>query len=259
MITIPVILGILLSGFHFIHLCLIALWWIGYFCFFATTVWLRSGRKPSLFPPVRTYGAALVLPAIGLACFAPYLAWWLILFLPIIVVTVWETMHRRERSFLNDMATIVAASLMLPVAYDSGTTGICFEPFGGGGLWGSGYLADQSCHVVSRSLWQSTWLVTLLVWGYFIGTVFYVKTNIRERQSNNYLIASVVFHALFTLLAFRISEYHIVPLVHAWVWLLLTFRSLAVPLYGRYRHRLSVKKIGIGEIIFSLLVLITVL
>lgn len=257
MITVPIILGIVLSGFQWIHLCLMMLWWLGYFCFFATSMWLRSGRHAALFPPVRVYGMAMLIPAVVLICLAPYLGWWLVLDLPLLALTVRETMRHRERSFLNDTVTVLIACSTLPVAYDLGTTGIVFEVFGCGGLWGSGYLSNPRCDIFHFADWQTIWLMTLLVAGYFIGTVFYVKTNMRERKSDNYLIASVIFHVVLSLVAFIAADRHIIAWEHFYVWILLTLRSLLVPLYGRYRHRVSVKKIGFGELIFSVLIFMT--
>ncbi len=257
MISVPILIGIIHAGFHPIHWILLLLWWISYFCFFACTMWLRSKRQSFLLPPVQVYATALVVLTIWLAFYVPYLAWWLLLFIPLFLVTVWETMQRRERSFLNDTVTIVAACLMLPVAYDLGTTGACFQGVGSAGILGTGYLANARCGVFSHADWQLIWVLTCLVCGYFIGTVFYVKTNIRERRSKPYLIASFVFHLIFTIGAFKAADYQFVPLSHAYVWVFLTCRSLAVPWYGRHRHWLSAKKIGMGEAVFSLLVFFT--
>ncbi|MBS9777860.1 MAG: YwiC-like family protein [Gammaproteobacteria bacterium] len=259
MISVPVILGIAHVGFHWIHLLLLILWWVGYFCFYAVTIWLRSGRKASFYPPVKTYSLALLLPALILVLCAPYVVWWGLLVVPIFAITIWETVHRRERSFLNDSATIIVACLLLPVSYDLGTTQVCFEILGDNGLWGTGLMAQYTCDMSIDTNWRSVWFITSLVCAYFIGTVFYVKTNIRDRRSDYYLIASVLFHVVCTAYAFYLAETTTISVIHAYIWVFLTIRSLAVPLYGRNRHWLSAKKIGIGEVIGSLLVFVTLL
>ncbi len=226
---------------------------------------MRAQRKAKLLPPVKVYGLAFIVPATLLGALAPYLLWWLIVYAPLIVITAWASMHRQDRSLLNDTVTVVAACLTLPVAYDLGINGVCFSSIGVGGLWGSGWLATTSCATLPHQLawqitdWHTVWLITLLILGYFMGTVFYVKTNIRERRSDIYLWVSVIFHLAFSVLAFVLAKRGIVIWVHAYLWLILTLRSLVIPLYGRKKRWLSPKQIGIGEVIFSILVFITLL
>ncbi len=261
MISVPVILGIIFSGFKAIHLLLLASWWVGYFAFFATGLWLRAHRKAKLFPPVKAYGLTLIVLAMGLGLSAPYLVWWVIIYMPLVAITAWASMHRQDRSLLNDTATVAAACLTLPVAYDLGINGVCFSSIGAGGLWGSGWLAGTTCTTSFHQPvdWQTIWLITTLVFGYFMGTVFYVKTNIRERRSSVYLWLSVIFHMVFTVMAFVVAKQGIVIGAHAYLWIALSIRSLVVPLYGRSRHWLSAKQIGMGEVLFSILVFTTLI
>ncbi len=271
MISVPVILGIILSGFKPVHCLLLASWWIGYFAFFATSLWLRAHRKAALFPPVKAYGLVLLVCAGTLVVSAPYLLWWMIVYVPLVVITAWASMHRQDHSLLNDAVTVVAACLTLPVAYDLGINGVCFSFIGVGGLWGSGWwssdwLASTSCAALPHQSigwkiadWHAVWLITLLVFGYFMGTVFYVKTNIRQRKSDGYLWLSVIFHLLFTVLAFVMARQGIVGWAQVYLWLVLSLRSLVIPLYGRKRYWLSPKQIGMGEVIFSILVFITLI
>ncbi|PIE44198.1 MAG: hypothetical protein CSA50_01555 [Gammaproteobacteria bacterium] len=266
MISVPVILGIILSGFKTVHWLLLASWWIGYFAFFAASLWLRTHRKAKLFPPVKVYGLALIVFAIGLGISAPYLIWWVMVYLPLVVITIWASTHRQDRSLLNNAVTVIAACLTLPVAYDLGINGVCFSLTGVDGVWGSGWLASTICATPSHQLialkvvdWSVVWMITLLVFGYFMGAVFYVKTNVRERRSDIYLWLSVIFHLVFTLMALVMAKQGVVVWAHACLWVVLSLRSLAIPLYGRKQHWLSTKQIGMGEVMFSILVFITLL
>ncbi len=260
MITVPIILGVVLSGFQPVHSLLLVSWWVGYFAFFATGMWLRAHCKATLFPPVKVYGLACIISSILLVLFAPYLLWWIAVYIPLVVFTAWASIHHQDRSLPNDTVTVIAACLTLPIAYDLGINGACFSAVGVGGLWGSSYLANTTCGALSYQLgWYMIWNITLLVFGYFMGTVFYVKTNIRERRSNAYLWLSVIFHCVFTVFAFVVAKQGIVSWIHVFLWIVLTLRSLVVPVYGRKRHWLSAKQIGIGEIIFSVLVFVTLL
>lgn len=254
MITVPVIMGIIVSGFVWEHLLLLGLWWIGYFAFFATSLWLRSRRRDRFFPPVRAYGIALIPFGIGLLLTAPYLMWWVPLFVPLIAITAWASINRMDRSLLNDVVTVVAAGLTLPVAYDLGTGGR-------GGIWGTSgpeTLPGTSADAVLTG-WPWIWLVTLMVTAYFVGTAFYVKTNIRERGSTFWLGLSIAFHGVFFLLALALAFAGTVTPWHAVVWLLLVGRAVAIPLYGARYGWVSALAIGIGEIVFSLLIAMTLL
>ncbi|SPT75559.1 Uncharacterised protein [Arcanobacterium haemolyticum] len=91
---------------------------------------------------------------------------WVAVFAPLVGITFWQSAVRADRSMLNDTVTVAAASLMLPVA----------------------------AHVGHVSGWSRVWIVTILVFAYFLGTVFYVKTNIRKRSSSVWLGLSVAWH-----------------------------------------------------------------
>lgn len=294
MITVPVLLGVILGGFVWEHLMLLGLWWVGYFAFFATGMWLRSKRRARYFPPVRAYVLGTVPFAIGVLVTAPYAVWWIPLFLPLIATTVWASMNRKDRSMVNNMATVGAAGLTLPVAYDIGTGGQ-------GGLWGTGLLMDTLPHwpglgsqgsdatltaaadtafgalgssdptLISLAMfpgssangeltgWLWTWLVTLVVAWYFLGTVFYVKTNIRERGERGWLIATTVFHGVGMVFVVALAAIGLFSWWLAALWVIIFLRALLVPIYGQREGWLSAKAIGIGEVVVSIALVFTIL
>ena len=43
------------------HVPLTAFWFVGYFAFFATSLWLKARRRPRYWPPVRAYGIGAAL------------------------------------------------------------------------------------------------------------------------------------------------------------------------------------------------------
>src|SRR5699024_42921 len=135
MIIVPVLSGVWLSGPSWRQIPLLALWWVGYFAFFATGLWLRSRRKSRYLPPVRAYGLAMVPFAIVLVVTTPPLVVWALPFAPLIATTLWCSKHRKDRSMLHDVVTVVGAGLMTAVAYDAGVNGA-------GGVWGTGWMAE---------------------------------------------------------------------------------------------------------------------
>lgn len=245
MIVVPVLAGVWMSGPSWRHLPLLGLWWVGYFAFFATGWWLRAGRRSRHLPPVRAYGLALVPFALALLMTSPHLVLWALPYAPLVVISLWCSIRRMDRSLLNDVVTLVAAGLTTAVAYDV----IARGPGVSGAGFGSN-LPDPG--------WPWVWVVTALITAYFVGTIFYVKTNIRERDNPRYLVASVVYHLLGLVAVLALVGGSRLHWSHALVWVLLLARAWAVPLIGR-RRRVTPKQLGIGEICASIAVLVTVL
>lgn len=187
MLAVPLLLGVLLGGPVWVHVPLAALWFVGYFAFFATGLWLKSRYKARYWPPVRAYGIATVVPAVAVLLVRPDLLAWVPLFLPLVAVSLWSSYERSERSLLNDGATVLAACLMLPVAFAAGT-----GPVPG---WPGLTLPDGVTGLAGIG-WPQVWALFVLVLAYFAGTILYVKTLIRERGERSYLVASVVYHVV---------------------------------------------------------------
>lgn len=240
MIIVPPLLGIIEGGARPPHVLLLATWWIGYFCFYAATLWFKSRFAQRFLRPVVTYGALTAVCGVATAVVAPYLWRWVPLFVPLVAVAGVEAWRRRERSVWSGFATVAAACLLLPVTWDVSTEGA------------AGFVGTAA-----------VWLHTALLFGYFGGTVLYVKTNIRQRGSSGYLAASIVWHAVWFGVAVATSGAFGVAgsadnlagggapisLWHVAVWVLLLIRAVTLPLAGRAGHPASVKAIGVGEIV----------
>lgn len=234
MVAIPPILGIIEGGFVKEHVLVLGTWWVGYFCFFAMTLWLRSHLRARYLRPMLTYGA--IAAAFGIAALVsmPALARWALPFIPLACLSAWAAWIRKDRSLWSGFSTIIAACLLLPVSWDVSQ----------GGSAGFGATPE-------------IWLQTVALFGYFGGTVLYVKTNIRERNSQSYFIGSVVWHAAWFAAAVFIAmgdQWHL-SIFHAVVWALLVVRAVVVPKVLRPRTL----AIGVGEIVASALVALTLL
>lgn len=195
MLAVPLLVGVLASRFAVVHLPLAATWFIGYFAFFATSLWLKSGRRARFRRPMVVYAGACV--AVGLVTWAmrPGLIVWAPVFVVPLGVGLWAAAARTERSLGSGLATVVGSALMAPVAYAAGDG------------------AD----------WHRIWVLTAVVAGYFVGTLLYVKSVIRERGSAGYLALSVGYHAVAAVAAWWVSP---------WLGLLalvLTLRAWYVP------------------------------
>ena len=153
---------------------------------------------------------------IGLVVLHPQWWVWGLVFGPLTALGLWFSWRRDERSLLSDLVTVAAACL-LPL-------------------------------VVSPTLYG----VALVCFGYFFGTVFYVKTNIRERGRVDYIVYSVAWHLAFTVL-FACWD---VGLGRWWLvafFAATTLRAWLVPSLGVMRGRpVSTRSLGLWEIVTTL-------
>lgn len=220
MLATPLLVGILASGPSWIHLPLTAFWFLGYFAFFATGIWLKAKRRERHRPPVLAYGSAAAVAGLLTLVLQPDLIRWAPLFAVPLGVGLIASALRDERSLWSGLSTTVGSSLMTLVAYDAG---------GGGDF-------------------PRAWLLAAVIATYFAGTVFYVKTLIRERGSEPYYWLSVGFHALTTLA--------VIPFAPALsiVFAALTARAAIVPAFP-----VTPKQAGFGEVLSTLVVALTAL
>lgn len=177
MLIVPFVLGLVAAStanqLGWAHLVLGLFWFLGYFTFNAASGWLKAAqrKKARYFPPLVTFGAlAVVAGCATLALAGIRILPWTLCFIPLVLPALWLAAHRNERATFGGFLTVVAASLMLPVAR---------------------YLYPSDWND-----WPQVFAETWLTFGYFFGTVLFVKTNIRQRGSRAYLIASAGFHLL---------------------------------------------------------------
>lgn len=232
MLALPVFVGVWLAGPDWSHLPLAAFWLVGYLAYHATGRWLRARRRQRDLPPVVVYTSAAVPLGLLTLAAAPHLVRWLPVFLPLLAASIWLTLRGAERSLANDAVTVVAACLMTPVAFDAG----------------------------DGNEWAASWVAFGVLTAYFLGTVLYVKTMIRERGRAGYLRASVAYHLAGVLVAG-------VLVATGWqsgwlvaVWLVLAARAGLGPAMNRRRDRpLRPVVVGVGEIVASVLVTVVLL
>lgn len=220
MVISPLLVGAIASGWSWTQVPLFAFWLLGYFAFNACSLWLKSRRKPRYLPALRSYlVAATILAGVTMAL-DPRLISWVPWFIAPLGIGLWAAAQRRERDTLAGLATVAGASLMTVVSYAAGP---------GTDL-------------------PSAWLLALVQFCYFGGTVFYVKSAIRQRGSRGYLWLSIGFHGAATAAMVAISWWLVA------VFALLTLRAAVVPGRG-----LSPKQLGIGEIVATVLVAVVAL
>jgi hypothetical protein len=229
MLASPLLVGVLAGGPAWVHLPLTAFWFAGYFAFFATSLWLKAHRRPKFFPPVRAYAALTAALGLVVLVMQPSLARWAPLFVVPLGVGLYAAAQRQDRALVSGLATTAGSALMTVVAYDAGTG------------------TDLA----------RAWELALVQFLYFAGTVFYVKTVIRERDNVSFRWLSAGFHVLALVVVavvFGLVENDSL----AWPLLLvfagLLARAILVPPY-----RPTPRQVGIGEIVATALVAVSAL
>lgn len=216
MLASPFVVGVIATHPVWSQVLLLITWFVGYFAFNAISLWLKASRRPRYWPPARAYLIAAAVCGLFTVAVVPGIARWAPLFVPLVAIALVEAHHRRDRSMVSGLSTVIAAALLTYVV-----------------MWLAGPLDVR----------LASYLV-LAQLAYFVGVVLYVKTVIRERGHTSYLVASICWHVLCTLVAGLTG--------HLWLataFLVLTVRAVCIP-----RTALRPKQVGMLEIPTQLLV-----
>lgn len=232
MLVVPVAVGAALVGPTWRHALLLVAWLVSFLAYNAAGLWLKASRRPRYLPPVRAYGVATGVLGLALVACAPSLLWWAPVYAALLAVSLVCSARRADRSWLNDGVTVVAAMLITLVSAGLGSAG----PLPG---------ADDA----------RTWAATGLLAAYFLGTVPYVKSLIRDRGDRTVLVVSVGYHAVLVAGALVAAVVAAPDVAGAVVCLLgalgLLVRAVLVP---RRRPWPSAKAIGVGEVVATVVV-----
>lgn len=191
---------------------------------------IKARRKDRYRAATVTYGILAAGGAGALAVTHPRLLLWAPLLAVLFTWAIVEILRRNERSLGARVSAILASALMSPVAYSLGT---------------------------NPNDWEHLWAGTAVVALYFIGTVPFVKTMIRERGSKAWLVGSLAYHgALIVLFAaaawagivsWAVPAVGVVLLARAWIYPTVSSRRPAP---------LSPQFVGITEFVYTALVLV---
>lgn len=182
MLIVPFVVGALTrhraDGLPMWWVPLAVMWLVGY-CLFAQCVsWLKTParRRGGLRTPIITY--LVVCVACGLVVLAldgAGLAIWLVGFAPLVAVAFALVRNHEERSVTSGMTTVAAACLMFYVVRCGG--------------WP---VLNPGPHDA---------MTGVLLYGYFAGTVFHVKSFIREKNNPAAARNSTLWHAAWLVAA----------------------------------------------------------
>ncbi|MEZ5159759.1 MAG: YwiC-like family protein [Marmoricola sp.] len=137
---------------------LTAFWLLGYFAFLRGLLVAESAAPSQVVSTCPRYALAAIATGLVVLAMDPTLIQWAPAFVLPLGIGLWAASQRRDRDLVVGVTTIIGASAMTLVAYDAGH------------------------HGVDQRAWQLAGVQLL----YFTGTVFYVKSAIRERDNRGF-------------------------------------------------------------------------
>lgn len=229
----PVAAGAIMVGPHPYHLLLLCVALGGYLCFHAASWWARMPkvRRNQAVRPMAVYGAVTAVLGIGLLALVGWgvLGWFPLLALPLVVAYA-LTLRGRGRSVASGLATALATAALLLVAVQPSLPAFLRNPV-------------------------PSWLgAASMLYGYTAGTMFAVKSMIRERGSDRFLAVSIAWHAVWVVIVAMGIPHGLSPL---WTlfFVLTTLRATGLPLLAR-RHALRPVHLGLVELGFTVAFLV---
>lgn len=233
-VAVPSLVGMVLAAaageFGWWQPAIFLTWVLGYFAFNACSGLVKAParRRSSWYPAAVSYSLAALAAGLLSGVGAGWsLLGWLAGFLPLAGIGLGLARRRRERSLAGGLLTVLAGCAMVLVMR----------------------FPDPWSLAAAPDRWLGVTL-TLLLFGYFGGSVFYVKTMIRERGSRGWLVASLLWHGCWLGLAWWLGA------GSGWVifFAALAGRAWYLPLRAR-RGPVPPLTVGLGEVLFSLLAL----
>ena len=222
MLLIPFLFGIDIGQATWLHLPLFSAW---FFLYLSTYIWTLMMKKQANARHKKWFilyaSLAGVFVAIPIA-YKPPLMYFGLAMIPFFIVNMYFAKKKKERSFTNDVAAIINFSI--------------------GGL-GSYYIGTGNID-------EKAWFLFIASMLFFIGSTFYVKTMIREKNNPRYKWASWLFHIIIIVACVATGN----------SWLALAYVPSVVRAIYFYGKAMSIKKVGIYEIVnavyFALVIMI---
>jgi hypothetical protein len=218
MLLLPWLAGVLVAGFHWLQVPLLLAWLSGYLASYFALLAVKTRRLARYRTQLCVYGTPTVVLGAVVLAARPQLLLYAPAYALLLAVNAAYAAARNERAVLNDLASVALSCLMVFV-----------------------------CATVAGTPPSRVAVAFTVVTAYFVGTVLHVKALIRERRDARYRRASIGYHILALAGALWLGT------AIAVAFALLAARAAVLP-----RWRLSPARIGIVEIVASLVVLIAV-
>jgi len=215
MLLAPSLTGCLLVGFAWPSVALMAAWVVAYLAFMAVRAALGKRHRRQYWTAAVTYAVVAIALIVVLVWTRPTLLWWAIPLGVLLGGSLALIVTGHERSAVNDACLIGASCLMTAII-----------------------------------AWPTGWLAAAIMAGYFLGTIGYVKTMIRERGQPAWYAGSVTYHLVMVISTAMTRD----PWLIAFA-ILVALRAVLVP---KLWPRAKPKWIGIGEITATIALILIV-
>lgn len=218
MLILPFLLGGIVGGWTLAHIPFAIAWLFVYMGTFFLFQYIKQRKKSQeLLRTVVTYLTVAIVAAIPVFLSEWRLVWFVLAMIPFGLINAYFAKIKDERNVWNDVSAV---------------TSFCI-----GGM--------ASYYLGARALDATMLWVFALPYLYFLGSIFFVKTMIREKKSRFYRNVSWGYHVVLVTL-FVVLSYPVLALAYA--------PSLirAIAFYGK---KIPIMKIGIVEIANSVFVL----
>ena len=234
MLLAPSLAGLILAGFGWQNWLVLAAWVAAYLAYMAVRGALGARQRQAHIAAAAVYGVAAVATIAVLLWWRLALVWWVVPLALLLGTSLVMIVTGRERSAVNDAGLIGASCLMTAVS------ATCLQlpaTLAWGGFW--------------QGVAQPTaWLATAVMAGYFLGTIPYIKTMIRERGHKGWYIGSVAYHGCLIVLAVLTLQTALIGFA-----VLICARAAVVP---KVWPRAKPKFIGIGEMTGTVIILVII-
>jgi len=174
-LILPVLLGIVASGWSWAVVPLVVAWVAAYPFSWAVTGSLTARRPERFHKAVLIWGGVTAAAGVLALTFRPWLVWVLLPFLALYGVSLRFARARNERALVNDLVLIAQCAAMVPTV--------------AGVVSGAGGLALPFDAMTEPAVVALTLVCALAL----VGSTLHVKSLIRERNDPRYALASRSF------------------------------------------------------------------
>ncbi|MDR5047938.1 hypothetical protein FNE59_20725 [Bacillus thuringiensis] len=217
MLVIPFLLSVILGKPTIYHIPLFLAWFFIYLATYPFLTYIKQRRKKEFLQAAIVYFSIAFLFGMISLLYGWRILLFVIVMIPLFIVNMYYARQKNERALLNDICAIIVFCI--------------------GGLISYYFSMKQIDHTAI--------FIALISFLYFLGSTFYVKTMIREKNNPKYRLISWGYHIVLTIIIFVINP-----------WCSLIFIPSAIRAIVLYGKKISIIKVGILEIANSVYFLI---
>ncbi|MFC4320680.1 YwiC-like family protein [Litchfieldia salsa] len=221
MLFIPFLFGVFLGQPSWIHVPLVVGWFFLYLATYPLLMLLKNKQRELYQKWTVIYTIPVVISLSFVIIYNPMFVYFGLLMLPFFLVNIYFAKTKNERALLNDFSAVIVFSIGGIASYYAGT----------------------------GTLDQRAYMIFVLSTLFFIGSTFFIKSMIREKRNPVFKWVSWGFHVCVMIGLILVSH----PL------LLIAYTPSFIRAFYLYGKNLSIMRLGIYEIINSVLFFICII